>query len=207
MTRQLHYYANAWGYGFALYEHGVLKETRSRGAGETGQFCTPDDLWALSVATLRRKAEAELRDICRDYGLDLSQTFYSKEMEHAVQQTSPAWRPRLETPEAKIERLETWIKDLLGDKTVNCVYCGHAYGPDPGTPVAMAEVLERHIEACPDHPLAKLRARLPELAKNAFIEGATSTPNPMAGTSATVIAQHAIAQAPGLVEKFLSAES
>jgi hypothetical protein len=61
---------------------------------------------------------------------------------------------------AKVHRLEQWISDLQSHMFVNCVYCGHRYGPDPGTPVAMAEALKKHIEQCPEHPMSKLRAAL-----------------------------------------------
>lgn len=58
---------------------------------------------------------------------------------------------------AQVDRLEGWVQDLLSGCVVNCVYCGHSYGPDPGTPVAMGEVLKAHVEVCPDHPMSKLR--------------------------------------------------
>ena len=61
---------------------------------------------------------------------------------------------------AEVERLQQWVNDLQSGMYINCVYCGHRYGPDPGTPVAMAEVLKRHIEQCPSHPLSHVKARL-----------------------------------------------
>ena len=41
-----------------------------------------------------------------------------------------------ETPalRAEIARLEAWVRDMQAGCYVNCVYCGHRYGPDPGTP-------------------------------------------------------------------------
>jgi hypothetical protein len=53
--------------------------------------------------------------------------------------------------------LRRWVADLQSGMYINCVYCGHRYGPDSGTPVAMADVLKAHIERCPEHPLARLR--------------------------------------------------
>ncbi len=40
---------------------------------------------------------------------------------------------------------------------VNCVYCGHRYGPAKDTPVSMADVLKKHIENCSKHPMSKLK--------------------------------------------------
>jgi len=63
--------------------------------------------------------------------------------------------------EKEILRLRQWIADLQSGMYINCVYCGHRYGPDPGTPVAMADILTEHIfHGCPEHPATKLRAAL-----------------------------------------------
>jgi len=40
---------------------------------------------------------------------------------------------------------------------VNCVYCGHRYGPNDEVPVSMAEALREHIEECAEHPMSKLK--------------------------------------------------
>jgi hypothetical protein len=58
------------------------------------------------------------------------------------------------------DEVRRWVSDLQSGMYVNCVYCGHRYGPDPGTPVAMADVLKAHIQACPRHPMAKMREAL-----------------------------------------------
>lgn len=64
----------------------------------------------------------------------------------------------------KIKRLEKWIDDLQSAMYINCVYCGHRYGPDTKTP--MRSTLEAHILSCPKHPLSamKRRAELLDLA-------------------------------------------
>ena len=54
------------------------------------------------------------------------------------------------------ERLEQWIRDLQSGMYVNCVYCGHRYGPKDKVPVAMAEALKQHIAQCPKHPMSAL---------------------------------------------------
>jgi hypothetical protein len=57
-----------------------------------------------------------------------------------------------------IERQARWISDLQAGTFINCVYCGHRYGPSATTPVAMADVLKAHIAECPEHPMSKLVA-------------------------------------------------
>jgi len=54
-------------------------------------------------------------------------------------------------------RLQTWVNDLHSQMFINCVYCGHRYGPNPGTPVSMSDILTTHIETCPEHPMSKLK--------------------------------------------------
>ena len=68
--------------------------------------------------------------------------------------------PRSELDEARreLERLSTWVNDLQSGMYVNCVYCGHRYGPQKDTPVTMADTLKAHIETCPKHPLSEALA-------------------------------------------------
>lgn len=61
------------------------------------------------------------------------------------------------------KRLQKWVNDLQSGLSVNCVYCGHNYGPSETTPVSMATVLKQHIEQCPQHPMSKLKAKLNEI--------------------------------------------
>jgi hypothetical protein len=60
-------------------------------------------------------------------------------------------------------RLRQWVDDLQSGMYVNCVYCGHRYGPEDKTPTSRAEVLKKHIEVCPTHPMAALKRELEEL--------------------------------------------
>ena len=62
------------------------------------------------------------------------------------------------TLRAENERLEQWVSDCQAGMYINCVYCGHRYGPDSEVPAAMADVLKEHIEQCPKHPMSKLKA-------------------------------------------------
>jgi hypothetical protein len=59
----------------------------------------------------------------------------------------------------EIDRLYLWIDDLQSRMYINCVYCGHRYGPADSVPPSMQEALYRHIAECSKHPLsATLRA-------------------------------------------------
>ncbi len=62
------------------------------------------------------------------------------------------------------DRLKQHVADLQSGMYVNCVYCGHRYGPTECTPVSKADVLKAHIEVCPEHPMSELKASL-ELEK------------------------------------------
>jgi len=80
----------------------------------------------------------------------------------------------IEDLEAKNKRLQQWVDDLHAGMFINCVYCGHRYGPDSETPHAMADILKEHVEKCPEHPMshlklenAKLREALEEIAHSA----------------------------------------
>lgn len=59
--------------------------------------------------------------------------------------------------ENEIKRLQQWINDLQSGMYINCVYCGHRYGPEKDTPVSMAETLKKHIEKCSKHPMSALK--------------------------------------------------
>ena len=63
----------------------------------------------------------------------------------------------MEQPEL-VRKLLAWIDDLQSGMYVNCVYCGHRYGPRETTPATMADLLKEHIERCPDHPMSALKA-------------------------------------------------
>ena len=61
---------------------------------------------------------------------------------------------------ARVADLRRWVDDLQSGMYVNCVYCGHRYGPGETTPVSMADALKAHVERCPEHPMSALRARV-----------------------------------------------
>ncbi len=66
---------------------------------------------------------------------------------------------------AEVERLQQWIHDLQSGMYINCVYCGHRYGPADNVPATMADVLKKHVEQCPKHPMSELRAERDELKR------------------------------------------
>lgn len=56
--------------------------------------------------------------------------------------------------ESEVIRLQNWVNDCQKGMYINCVYCGHRYGPDKETPSIMADVLYEHIKICKKHPLS-----------------------------------------------------
>ncbi len=73
----------------------------------------------------------------------------------------------LEEARTENARLKQWVDDLQSGMWVNCVYCGHRYGPGETTPVSMADALKEHIEQCPEHPLFQAKQRLAKIAGHA----------------------------------------
>jgi hypothetical protein len=59
----------------------------------------------------------------------------------------------METPQQEITRLKLWIDQLQSGMYINCVYCGHCYGPKDKVPSSMADALKLHIAQCPQHPM------------------------------------------------------
>lgn len=78
------------------------------------------------------------------------------------------WQPTREDVRALLDalvaadverkRLQQWVNDLHRGMFINCVYCGHRYGPNDEVPATMADVLKEHVEQCPKHPMSALRA-------------------------------------------------
>lgn len=65
----------------------------------------------------------------------------------------------LERTKAECARLTAWVNDLQSGMYINCVYCGHRYGPGEGQPTMQAALTE-HISSCPKHPLRRAREDL-----------------------------------------------
>jgi len=64
---------------------------------------------------------------------------------------------------AENERLKRWVNDLQSGMYVNCVYCGHRYGPQDEVPASMADVLTQHIAHCEKHPMNALRSAIEKI--------------------------------------------
>lgn len=73
-------------------------------------------------------------------------------------------QPTLDVHAQELVMMAKWVADLQRGQTVNCVYCGHNYGPVEETPVTMADVLYEHIAKCPKHPLALVRKAMEPVA-------------------------------------------
>ncbi len=73
--------------------------------------------------------------------------------------------PIFDKAQREIFNLQHWVNDCQSGMYINCVYCGHRYGPKDEVPDSMAEVLKRHIEQCPKHPMSALKKEL-EDSKN-----------------------------------------
>jgi len=63
----------------------------------------------------------------------------------------------------EIEILQKWVDDLQSGLYINCVYCGHQYGPKEVVGASMQQALYDHIAVCPKHPLSKALARIKAL--------------------------------------------
>jgi len=82
-----------------------------------------------------------------------------------IERCNDHWEADYAALETKVRRLEgenegfvQWVNDLHSGMYINCVYCGHRYGPSKDTPVSMADVLKAHVEKCPKHPMSQLKA-------------------------------------------------
>lgn len=130
----------------------------------------------LGIANLERQNELvndisiALLDVARkgdEYRIQLEawqKIFGTSQLSHAQARLEAA-EQQLVQARAEIERLRQWVNDLQSGMYINCVYCGHCYGPNPGTPIAMADILRAHIEKCPEHPMSTLRADLERAQK------------------------------------------
>ena len=65
----------------------------------------------------------------------------------------------VEKLEVELDKYRRWVDDLQSGMYINCVYCGHRYGPKDEVPSSMADVLKEHIEKCPKHPMSILKTK------------------------------------------------
>ena len=105
----------------------------------------------------RELAQAQLEQRCDPSG-DLRARRHAEDNAEALQR-------ELAQAQQEIARLREWASDLQSDMYINCVYCGHRYGPSADVPASMADVLKIHIARCPEHPMSHLRALASTLAR------------------------------------------
>jgi len=104
----------------------------------------------------REEAEEHALHICQTVGVDDETARLSGLAAYLIGLVEDKDK-RIAELEIECSELAIWVNDLQSGMYINCVYCGHRYGPDPGTPVAMADVLKAHIEACPKHPMSVIK--------------------------------------------------
>ena len=104
---------------------------------------------AKAAAEIKQKNQLE--EIRRDYSLSIRKHPGTQ----VVQDIS--WLV------GEIDQLKQCINDLQSGMYINCVYCGHRYGPKDKVPATMADALKEHIEQCPKHPMSKLREERDQL--------------------------------------------
>jgi hypothetical protein len=105
---------------------------------------------------------AQKADPCLDLIADLYHRGVLEELEHkklwlAITTLNDIWAE-------EAGRMQDWVNDLQSGMYVNCVYCGHRYGPGETTPVSMADALKAHIEQCPKHPMSALKRQVDRMA-------------------------------------------
>ncbi len=71
----------------------------------------------------------------------------------------------IEAQQREITQMQQWVNDLQSGMYVNCVYCGHRYGPEDKVTASMADALKEHVEQCPKHPMSKLKEESQYLKK------------------------------------------
>ena len=141
-----------------------------------------------NCANLNRKDELALHRIADEIDLPMAEREAENErlakriadLEEEVEQLTTdcnAWRAatglasgtaaeageRIDALDDEVEQLRQWVSDCQSGMYINCVYCGHRYGPKEDTPVAMADVLKAHIEQCSKHPLSHAKKEIERL--------------------------------------------
>ena len=96
----------------------------------------------------------------------------------------------------EVRKLRTWVADLQSGMYVNCVYCGHRYGPGEMTPVSMADALKAHVAACPSHPMAGLVGAV-TAACDLLAERTQGSPARSPGHNARLLLEEALLAATG----------
>ena len=125
-------------------------------------------LAACGVAALANTFETVKQRIDKDnpyYSASYGDVCSAVDREIAYRSANEELRRDYETAQTEIKEMNEWVNDLQSKMYVNCVYCGHRYGPKESTPVSMADCLKAHIEKCPKHPMSKLKQQIADLKR------------------------------------------
>lgn len=127
---------------------------------------------AKGLVDVRRDADGSVWLMVPNAMLNVSNGLHAPIVRHAFLRWAEGVLGGAVAPE--VERLRQWVADLQSGMWINCVYCGHRYGPADITPATvpaaanaptMAEALRAHIEQCPDHPMSALKAENARLSE------------------------------------------
>lgn len=94
---------------------------------------------------------------------------------HRIRVLKQEWSEHIDRLEAELAEAKQWIDDCQAGMYINCVYCGHRYGPDDEVEATMQQALYDHIKVCPKHPLSKALAENTQLKEE--LKLARKTPN------------------------------
>jgi len=103
-------------------------------------------------------AEKEVDRLTALYESTKKELFTQAKARDKLESELAAERERVRELEEECKKYQQWVDDCQADMYINCVYCGHRYGPDDEVPATMADALKEHIEQCPKHPMSKLKA-------------------------------------------------
>ena len=83
----------------------------------------------------------------KEFGLDTGKCACGARIGVAAETCDECYaEPLVET----VQKLRKWVSDLQSGLYLNCVYCGERFEPPEGT----VDMLTKHVEACPKHPLS-----------------------------------------------------
>lgn len=120
--------------------------------------------WIESAEEAKALPEAEFLESCRRYRAQIAESrgelAVGQKTIAQLEAENESLRLHMRALAQESVHMHEWVSDLQSEMYVNCVYCGHRYGPRGETPVAMADILSAHVEKCPKHPMSALKSEL-----------------------------------------------